>query len=228
MLIRRLSSFAFAVTLCLAPACLNAQQFDGTRHGPLMNTSLLKPPAGSDVAIIVFEDLGCPACAYAHAIEASAAKQANVPLIRYDFPIAAHVWTFQAAVFARYLQTKLSPALADQFRTDVFAAQRSINNSDDLQKFTQNWFQAHGQKFPAVVDPDGSLARAVQSDHDLGMKINLHYTPTVLVVTNDQQQIVCGTKGDSDPNNILPVVQSALAKIRAAHAATAHAAPHKS
>ena len=47
---------------------------------------MLKPPAGAKVAVIVFEDLGCPSCAANHPTELKAVEQTHVPLVRYDFP----------------------------------------------------------------------------------------------------------------------------------------------
>lgn len=197
-------------------AATGMAQFTGMEHGELHNLSLLKPPTGSKVAIVVFEDLGCPACAHTHPFEINAAKAANVPLLRYDFPIEGHVWTFDGAVCARYIQKRLSPALADQFRGDVFKAQQSISNKDDIRQFTQHWLQQHGQQMSFVLDPTGDLAREVRSDYDLGLRVNVRYTPTVLVVTKDQQQIVCGTKDSTykDAERIRPVVESALTQVR--------------
>jgi protein-disulfide isomerase len=206
-----------ALTLLLSPFALLAQSFGTNPPNVFRNLSSLKPPAGSKVAIVVFEDLGCPGCAYAQPIELDAAKRANVPLVRYDFPFPAHIWTFEGAVCARYIQNKISPQLADQYRGDVFKAQSSIANKDDLQHFTQAWLQRHGQTMPFVIDPDGALAKAVQADRDLGLHINLTHTPTVLVVTRDRQQIVCGTGTNetSDPSKIYPVVEAALASTHA-------------
>jgi protein-disulfide isomerase len=213
-----------ALTLLLSPFALRAQSFGTNPPNGFRNLSSLKPPAGSKVAIVVFEDLGCPGCAYAHSIELDAAKRANVPLVRYDFPFPAHIWTFQGAVCARYIQSKVSPQLADQYRGDVFKAQSSIASKDDLQHFTQVWLQRHGQTMPFVIDPDGALAKAVQADYDLGLHINLTHTPTVLVVTKDQQQIVCGTgkSETSDPSKIYPVVEAALASMHANPARSTH------
>ena len=212
------------LTLLLSPFALLAQSFGTNPPNVFRNLSSLKPPAGSKVAIVVFEDLGCPACAYAHSIELDAAKRANVPLVRYDFPFPAHIWTFQGAVCARYIQNKVSPQLADQYRSDVFKAQSSIASKDDLQHFTQVWLQRHGQTMPFVIDPDGALAKAVQADYDLGVHINLTHTPTVLVVTKDRQQIVCGTgtSETSDPSKIYPVVEAALASTRGNPARSIH------
>lgn len=210
----RLVALAFA----LSPFALSAQSFGTNPPNVFRNLDLLKPPAGSKVAIIIFEDLGCPGCAYAHSIEMDTAQRTKVPLVRRDFPIPAHIWTFQGAVCARYIQDKISPQLADQYRGDVFKAQTSISSKDDLERFTRIWFQRHGKAMPFVVDPDGSLAKAVQADYDLGLRINLTHTPTILVVTKNRQQIVCGTgtPETSDPSKLYPIVEDALANAHAA------------
>lgn len=202
----------------LVPAIMNAQ-FPGTSStGPLRDLSILKPPAGDNVAIVVFEDLGCPACAHAHPIELRVAAAEHVPIVRHDFPLQEHVWTFQGAVDARYIQLHISPKLANEYRTDVFASQMSITNKDDLQRFTELWLQRHGHQMPFVIDPDQALANAVKSDYDLGQRLNVNFTPTIVVVTRDKQQVVCGT-GDrthDNPDHLLPVVEAAIAQSRKA------------
>jgi len=215
----RRMTFALLATLglCLSPLALTAQFVGANPPNSLRNLSLLQPPAGSKAAIVVFEDLGCQACAHAHAIEIDAAKRANVPLIRYDFPIPGHIWTFQGAVCARYIQNKISPQLAEEYRRDVFAAQASIASKEDLEHFTQLWMRRHTQQMPFLIDPDGSLAKAVKADYDLGLRINLTHTPTVVVVTHDQQQVVCGIDDRSDPSQILPVAEAAVASAHTAH-----------
>lgn len=222
----RLASLA-AIAFLLSPLISSAQFLGASPQGSFRDLTILQPPAGSKAAIVVFEDLGCPACAHAHPIERDAAKRANVPLLRYDFPIPAHIWTFQGAVCARYIQNKISPRLAEEFRSDVFAAQSSIANKDDIERFTQLWLQRHNQKMPFVMDPDGSLAKAVKADYDLGLRINLTHTPTILVVTKDQRQVVCGTgNGAEDPSQILPVVEAALASTHSSSVKPRSASPH--
>ena len=54
------------------------------------DTSMLRPPKGSKVAIIVFEDLECPDCARAAPLLHEAAKQYNIPLVQRDFPLPMH------------------------------------------------------------------------------------------------------------------------------------------
>ena len=209
-----------AAVLALLPVGARAQFAGTSAPNAIHGAALPKPSAGDKVAIVVFEDLGCPACAHAHAFELEAATKAHVPLLRYDFPIPAHVWTFQGAVCARYLQNKVSPATAEEYRKDVFASQRMISSKDDLQRFTEAWMQRRHIQMPFVMDPDGSLAKAVKADFNLGLKVNVEFTPTVVVVSNDKYQVVCGTKtGSDDPARIYPVVQAALA---ASHGTTVH------
>jgi protein-disulfide isomerase len=174
--------------------------------------SMLHPPAGSKVAIIVFEDLGCPSCAAAHPLELKAAAEYHVPIVRYDFPIASHIWTFNGAVCARYLQDKVDPKLADQYRTDVFAAQRLIENKDDIAQFTRKWMQQHGHPMPFVLDPTGSLAAEVKADYDLGRRLNIAYTPTIIVVTQNKYQVVCGTETLRDATRLFPILKAAVAQ----------------
>lgn len=173
--------------------------------------SMLHPPAGSKVAIVVFEDLGCPACAQAHPLELKAAAEYHVPIVRYDFPIASHIWTFNGAVCARYLQDKVDAKLADQYRTDVFAAQRLIGSKDDIAQFTRRWMQQHGHPMPFVLDPTGSLAAEVKADYDLGRRLNIYATPTIVVVTENKYQVVCGTETLQDATRLFPILKAAVA-----------------
>jgi protein-disulfide isomerase len=197
---------------CLAPAA--QAQFAGTgERDNFRDTTVLRPPAGSKVALIVFEDLGCPSCAKAHPFEVEAVKQTHVTLLRYDFPIEAHVWTFEGAVCARYVQQTLGPQAGEEFRSAVFASQRMISSEDDLHRFLSNWLKKRGRKMPDVIDPGGKLAKEVTADRDLGMRLNVEWTPTVVVVTRNNYQVVCGTKdGANDPTQILAVVKGAMAQ----------------
>ena len=104
-----------------------------------------------------FEDLECPFCAYAAPMVKKAEAQYKIPLVHHDFLIQSHTWSRMAAIEARYLEQKVSPAMAEAFRRDVFANQGQIANRDDLQNFTNHWFQAHGQAMPFVMDPQGPM-----------------------------------------------------------------------
>ena len=152
---------------------------------PFLDTSVLKPPAGAKVAIYEFEDLECPACANAAPVVHAAAAQHKIPLLRHDYPWSFHIWAFDAAVTARYIEDKLSPSLADAFRRDVFASQARIANKDDLASFTRTWFQSHNQTMPFVMDPNGACKAKVESDRALGDRVGVKSTPCIFVVTQN-------------------------------------------
>jgi protein-disulfide isomerase len=171
---------------------------------------MLKPPAGAKVAVIVFEDLGCPSCAANHATELKAVEQTHVPLVRYDFPFPEHVWTFEGAVCARYIQDHINPKMAGDFRTDVFASQRLFASRDDIDRYLKSWLSRHGQQAPMIIDPGGKLAAEVGEDYAFGKHLNIEYTPTIIVVTKTKYQVVFGTKnGPNDATKLVSVIEAA-------------------
>ncbi len=147
------------------------------------NAAPLHPPAGASVAIVEFEDLECPDCANANPVIKEAVDKYHIPWVRHDFPLPFHTWSFEAAVDARWFDTK-SQRLGDDFRDATFAAQPTIHSQDDLHAFAVKFAQDHHLAFPFAVDPQGRLARLVKADYDLGQSVGIQHTPTLWVVTN--------------------------------------------
>src|SRR5580692_8152078 len=88
----------------LATTLLLATSVSALAQAPasFKDTSMLRAPAGSRVALYTFEDLECPACAHAYPIVHAAVQKYKVPLLRHDFPLGPmHPWSFEAAVIAR-------------------------------------------------------------------------------------------------------------------------------
>ena len=175
------ASLLIALPLC-APAFAQTSAPPNTGTA-FKDTSMLKPPAGARVAIYEFEDLECPACSHAFPITRAAAEHYKIPLLHHDFPLKMHIWSLDAAITARYMQDKISPQAAEDYRRAVFANQNSIASKEDLQNFTRHYFQTHGKEMPFVVDPTGQFAREVQADYQLGERVGLTQTPTIFVVT---------------------------------------------
>lgn len=144
--------------------------------------SVLRPPAGAKVAIVIFEDLQCPDCARAHPLVYDVSKAQNVPVVRYDFPLPRHDWAFQAAVLARYFDSK-SEKLGEGWRVYVYGRQPDLT-PDNLLSHAQRYAQANNLQLPFVVDPDGKLAAKVKANFQLGQKIGVQHTPTIWVVGN--------------------------------------------
>jgi len=145
--------------------------------------TVLRPPKGSQVAIVVFEDLECPMCRRTAPLLEQASKTYNIPVVRHDFPLGPmHPWSFQAAVMARYFDTH-SKALRNEFRDYIFQNQLEINVSN-LRAYAEKFAAAHKVDFPFMIDPQGKLAAMVTADHDLGTAIKLDHTPTVYIVSS--------------------------------------------
>lgn len=144
--------------------------------------ALLRPPKGAQVALVVFEDLQCPKCRSDSPLEEQAARAHSIPLVRHDFPLPAHNWSFNAAVIARYFDTQ-SKQLGDEFRDYVFAHQPEIT-PDNLQNFAQKFAAEHKANLPFVVDPQGKFAALVNADKELGRKVGIQHTPTIYVVSS--------------------------------------------
>ena len=173
------------------------------------DTSAFKPPSGAKVAIIEFEDMECPLCAEVSPMVRQAMNNYGIPRVHYDFIIPGHMWSRTAAIYARYLQDKVSLQIAEDFRRDVFASQRLIAGPDDLQQFTRRWFQAHGQQMPFVIDPTGKCATEVEADCALGRRVGVAHTPTLVVVTAHHWIEV------AEPNQLYAAIDLAEAEVNA-------------
>ncbi len=173
----------FALFVALAAPGLAQFSNPQSQTTVVHNVKALRPPAGARVAIVEFEDLECPDCARANPVIKEAVEKYHIPWVRHDFPLPFHTWSFQAAVDARWFDTK-SKKLGDDFRDAVFAAQASIQSQDNLQAFAQKFAADHKLALPFVVDPQGKLAQLVKADNDLGQSVGIQHTPTIWVVTN--------------------------------------------
>ena len=144
--------------------------------------SVLRPPKGSQVAIIVFEDLQCPMCRRTAPLVEQASKTYKIPVVRHDFPLPMHNWSYQAAIMARYFDT-ISKATGNEFRDYIFESQLEIN-PQNLRAYAEKFAAAHKVELPFIIDPSGKLAAEVNADRDLGKAIKLDHTPTVYIVSS--------------------------------------------
>jgi protein-disulfide isomerase len=179
------SAFALAV-LGLAAMPAHAQYGAAAPTTQVHDPAALRPPNGARVAIIEFEDMECPDCAHANPLLREAAMKYNIPWVRHDFPLPFHPWSFQAAVNARWFDTK-SKKLGDNYRDEVFANQPSITSLDVLRAFTEKFAAAQKIALPFAVDPQGTLTNQVKADYALGQRIGIEHTPTIWVTTSNSK-----------------------------------------
>lgn len=144
--------------------------------------SILRPPKGSQVAIVVFEDLECPMCRRTAPLVEQASKTYKIPLVRHDFPLPMHPWSYDAAVIAHYFDSQ-SKGLGNDFRDYIFQNQLEVDKQN-LRGFAEKFAAAHKVDLPFVIDPSGKFAAEVNADRDLGKVIKLDHTPTVYIVSN--------------------------------------------
>jgi len=145
----------------------------------------LKPPKGSQVALVVFEDLQCPDCRRAAPLVEQASKTYKIPVVRHDFPLPFHSWSMEAATNARYFDT-ISKELGNQYRDYIFEHQPEIT-PQNLRSFSEKFAADHKVDLPFVVDPQGKLAAQIKADKDLGVQVGIEHTPTIYVVSNKTQ-----------------------------------------
>jgi hypothetical protein len=116
-------------------------------------------------------------------VVAQAGKTYGIPVIRHDFPLPMHNWSYQAAVIAHYFDSR-SKQLGVEFRDYIFEHQPEIFPMN-LQQFAQKFATDHKVDLPFVVDPQGKFAAEVNAERDLGKTLNLDHTPTIYIVSGN-------------------------------------------
>ena len=144
------------------------------------DASSLKPPPGAKVAIVMFEDLECPDCARAYPVVWEQARAHHIPVVLHDFPLSKHPWSFDAAVYARFFDTK-SEKLGEDFRGYIYQNQPQITRENLLQ-YVQRFADQNKVPLPFAVDPQGKLKEKIQTDYALGQRLGLEHTPTIFVI----------------------------------------------
>jgi protein-disulfide isomerase len=208
-----------SVALLLTSAAGARAQFGAPPTTPVHDRSALRPPAGARVAIVEFADMECPDCARANPLLKEAVAKYKIPWMRYDFPLPFHAWSFDAAVNARWFDTR-SRKLGDEYRDQVFANQPSILDPNGLRQFTEKFAAGHGVALPFAVDPQGKLAAQVKTDYALGQRIGIEHTPTIWVVT-------ANSKGEPfvevvDRSKLFQLIDQALVDTRSGASTKAH------
>lgn len=145
-------------------------------------SSLLKPPKGAPVALVVFEDLECPMCARTAPLLKQAENTYHIPVVIYDFPLPQHNWSYQGAIFAHFFDSH-SQQLGHEFRDYIFANQLEINPSN-LRGYVERFAAAHNIGLPFVIDPQGKFAAEINADKALAKQVGIEHTPTVYVVSD--------------------------------------------
>jgi len=152
------------------------------------DTSALHPPEGHRMALVVWEDLECPACARAEPLLQQAKRVYSLPIVRHDFIIPTHRWSMEAHIIARYFDT-VSTELGDKFRVYIFANQRAIYRLS-LRDWADRFAAENKVVLPSFYDPTGVLRAKVEADVELEKKTGptgVRHTPTIYVVSDSPE-----------------------------------------
>lgn len=200
------------VLCCVLATALAAVAQDG---------SMLKPPAGASVAIVVFEDLECPSCSQRAPLLEQASKTYNVPLVIHDFPLRQHPWANEGAIYARFFEDKYGKPVSNAFRLFIYQYQPQITR-DNLRSYAERFASERKLELPFMLDPQGKLAAAIKADYDFGANVvHIDETPTTFIVTNKGSQKV------TDYAQLYTMVDQAKRNNPAPAAAPAKSSPKK-
>lgn len=139
--------------------------------------------ARSSLRVIIYQDLECPDCARWHGIFESQIIPrfgARVGFEFRDYPLPQHLWSFNAAVLARYFDTR-SAKLGMAWRDYCFTHQDQLT-PDNLMDKAAAWAAPAGihRADLAQVFDRTDLFALVQADQQRGHQDNVQHTPTVL------------------------------------------------
>ncbi len=202
--------------MCQEPASVNIEGKHMTNHYLVLAVAFLlvaslasaqnvdpalRPPKGAQVALVVFEDLQCPDCRRAAPLVEEAARTYKIPVVRHDFPLPMHNWSYDAALIARYFDTH-SKQLGNDFRDYIFEHQPEIT-PPTLRAFAEKFAADHKVDLPFAVDPQGKLAEGDKSGQKSGSARRHQSHPDNL--RGQQQDPRQTLRRSSRPHPTLPV-----------------------
>ena len=144
---------------------------------------VLRPPKGSQVAIVVFEDLQCPDCRRRRRCSLRRTGRTRFRWVRHDFPLPMHNWSNAGrGVCALFRDEVKTVGDSSAF---TFSNINPEVNPDNLRGFAEK-FAAEKEELIclSLLTPTGRLAALINADKDLGTSIGLNHTPTIYVVSN--------------------------------------------
>ncbi|HUX66040.1 MAG TPA: thioredoxin domain-containing protein [Terriglobales bacterium] len=145
------------------------------------------PVAGNPAAavrVIVYQDLECPDCARWHGVFLSQIIPrfgAHVAFVFRDYPLPQHLWSFNAAVIARYFDSK-QMKIGMAWRDYCFTHQDELT-PDNLIDEAARWAKPYGITRAELeqVFANPELFAQVQADQRRGDSDHVQHTPTVLL-----------------------------------------------
>jgi protein-disulfide isomerase len=151
-------------------------------------------PVTAAVRIDLFSDFECPACKALHEqtikrIKEVYALKGKVRLVHHDFPLPQHKHARRAATLAAAAD-KLGKydAVADA----LFLQQESWSKSGNVDAVVDSVLTPEQRKKLRELAADKTIAANIERDIELGNKMNVTSTPTMIVTHNSSPSPVVG------------------------------------
>ena len=152
-------------------------------------------PVTAAVRIDLFSDFECPACKALHEqtvkrIKEEYAQKGKLRLVHHDYPLPQHKQARRAAALA---------AAADRVgKFDVvadalFRQQESWSKSGSVDAVVDSVLTPEERKKVREIANDPAIAAAIERDVQLGQRMKVSSTPTMIVTHNGKPNPVVGT-----------------------------------
>ncbi|MGH9481399.1 MAG: DsbA family protein [Terriglobales bacterium] len=176
---------AVGIAAVLATAALAVAP--GGRQSRTVKAAAADPVEGNAqaaVRVIVYQDLECPDCARWHGVLQSQVIPRFGKQVAFefrDFPLPQHLWSFNAAVLARYFDRRQAQ-MGMAWRDYCFTHQDTLT-PDNLLDQAESWGARYGVARSQLqqVFSRTDLFAAVEADQQRGKRDNVQHTPTVLL-----------------------------------------------
>ena len=169
-----------------SPSALRVRLCAGASAGTVLHRHERVGPVTAAVRIDLFSDFQCPACKALHEqtikrVKEEYALKGKLRLVHHDFPLPQHRHARQAATLA---------AAADRLgKYDVvadalFRQQESWSKTGNVDAVVDSVLTPEEQKKLREIANDPAIAANIERDIELGDRMNVGSTPTMIVTHN--------------------------------------------
>jgi protein-disulfide isomerase len=152
-------------------------------------------PVVAKVTVDVYSDFQCPHCKVLEEQTLSRVKEdyalkGKIRLVHHDFPLPMHPYAKQAALLAAAADRI---GKFDQVSAALFKQQDAWAASGKVEDVVDSVLTPAEAKKVRELAKDPSVAAMVQRDIDLGARLNITSTPTIILTKNLKSDRVTGS-----------------------------------
>jgi len=154
-------------------------------------------PVTAAVRIDLFSDFQCPACKALHEqtirrVKEEFANTGKLRLVHHDFPLPQHKFARQAAVLAAAAdRLGKYDAVADA----LFRQQETWSQSGDVDSVVDSVLTPEERKQVREIAKDPAILAGIERDVQLGQRMQVSSTPTMIVTHEGKPNPVVGVVG---------------------------------